>query len=44
VLRDRPSVPMLTLIYDGLQKTNERTRLEAFMEQVHDHFRSCGVS
>ncbi len=30
--------PMLTLIYDGLKKTNEKTRLEAFMEQVRDHF------
>ncbi len=37
-LRQYPGVPMLTLVYDGLKKTNERTRLEAFMEQVHDHF------
>jgi len=44
VLRGRPDVPMLTLVYDGLQKTNERTRLEAFMEQVHDHFRARSVS
>jgi len=29
---------MLTLVYDGLKKTNERTRVEAFMEQVSDHF------
>lgn len=37
-LRDRPGVPMLTLVYDGLKKTNEKTRLEAFMEQVKDRF------
>jgi hypothetical protein len=30
---------MLTLVYDGLKKTNERTRIEAFMEQVHDRFK-----
>lgn len=34
----RPDVPILTLVYDGLKKTNERTRLEAFMGQVHHHF------
>ena len=38
-LKDRRDFPLLTLVYDGLKKTNERTRLEAFMEQVHDHFR-----
>ena len=38
-LRQRPGLPMLTLVYDGLKKTNEKTRLEAFMTQVHDHFR-----
>jgi hypothetical protein len=37
-LKERSSAPMLTLIYDGLKKTNEKTRLEAFMEQVRDHF------
>lgn len=37
-LRKSRRVPMLTLVYDGLKKTNERTRIEAFMEQVHDHF------
>jgi len=36
VLRERGGVPMLTLVYDGLKKTNEKTRLEAFMEQVRD--------
>jgi hypothetical protein len=38
-LKQRPGLPMLTLSYDGLKKTNEKTRLEAFMTQVHDHFR-----
>jgi predicted nucleotide-binding protein (sugar kinase/HSP70/actin superfamily) len=37
-LKKSQRVPMLTLVYDGLKKTNERTRIEAFMEQVHDHF------
>jgi hypothetical protein len=37
-LKERPEVPLLTLVYDGLKKTNEKTRLEAFMEQVRDHF------
>jgi predicted CoA-substrate-specific enzyme activase len=39
-LRQGQNTPMLTLIYDGLKKTNEKTRLEAFMEQVWDHFRN----
>jgi len=37
-LKERPGIPMLTLIFDGLKKTNEKTRLEAFMEQVRDRF------
>ena len=40
-LKDRPGFPMLTLVYDGLKKTNEKTRLEAFMEQVHDQFETA---
>ncbi len=42
VLKEKNRVPMLTLVYDGLKKTNEKTRLEAFMEQVWDHFRTAG--
>jgi predicted CoA-substrate-specific enzyme activase len=38
-LRQGRETPMLTLVYDGLKKTNEKTRLEAFMEQVWDGFR-----
>lgn len=41
-LRDRPGFPLLTLVYDGLKKTNEKTRLEAFMEQVHHRHRALG--
>ena len=37
-LKELSGPPMLTLIYDGLKKTNEKTRLEAFMEQVRDRF------
>jgi len=40
-LKKRPGIPMLTLVYDGLKKTNERTRVEAFMEQVNDHFNNA---
>uniref|UniRef100_A0A7C4ESW8 CoA activase n=1 Tax=Desulfomonile tiedjei TaxID=2358 RepID=A0A7C4ESW8_9BACT len=36
-LKNQPGLPMLTLVYDGLKKTNEKTRIEAFMEQAHDH-------
>ncbi|MGC8603365.1 MAG: acyl-CoA dehydratase activase, partial [Desulfomonilaceae bacterium] len=36
-LKAKPDIPMLTLVYDGLKKTNEKTRIEAFMEQAHDH-------
>lgn len=39
VLKDRVGFPFLTLVYDGLKKTNEKTRIEAFMEQVFDQFR-----
>jgi hypothetical protein len=38
-LRQGRDTPMLTLVYDGLKKTNEKTRLEAFMEQVWDRFK-----
>lgn len=37
-LKAHSNTPMLTLVYDGLKKTNEKTRLEAFMEQVRDRF------
>ncbi|WP_169316365.1 acyl-CoA dehydratase activase [Desulfomonile tiedjei] len=39
-LRNHVNTPMLTLVYDGLKKTNEKTRLEAFMDQVWQHFRA----
>jgi len=34
-LRKDHDVPFLTLQYDGQEETNQRTRLEAFMQQVH---------
>ncbi|MFP4057393.1 MAG: acyl-CoA dehydratase activase [Candidatus Brocadiia bacterium] len=34
LLADHPGVPILTLIYDCLQGTNQTTRLQAFMDQV----------
>ncbi len=38
-IKEKPGIPMLTLVFDGLKKTNEKTRLEAFMEQVRDYFK-----
>ena len=35
--KDIEAVAQLALVYDGLKKTNERTRIEAFMDQVCDH-------
>lgn len=37
-LKAGEGVPMLTLVYEGLKKTNEKTRVEAFMDQVHDYW------
>lgn len=34
VKKDHPDMPMLTLIFEGLDSTHNRTRIEAFMEQV----------
>ena len=34
-LRQHTDIPILTLQYDGQEETNQRTRLEAFMQQVH---------
>jgi predicted CoA-substrate-specific enzyme activase len=36
ILSERKGPPMLTLVYDGLKRTNEKTRLEAFMDQARD--------
>jgi predicted nucleotide-binding protein (sugar kinase/HSP70/actin superfamily) len=42
-LAERGDTPMLTLVYDGLKKTNERTRLEAFMDQAKDRMNRRGA-
>jgi hypothetical protein len=34
VRADHAQAPILTLIYDGLQATNQATRLQAFMSQI----------
>ena len=40
-LQSRHGVPMLTLVYEGLEKTNEKTRLEAFMQQVRNRWETA---
>ncbi len=42
IVKERNCAPMLTLVYDGLKKTNEKTRLEAFMEQAWEHYNTKG--
>lgn len=37
--KDYPNIPKLTLIFEGLKPTHNRTRLEAFMERVSHHKR-----
>jgi predicted CoA-substrate-specific enzyme activase len=34
VQKKRNGIPLLTMIYDGLKQTNEKTRIEAFAHQV----------
>lgn len=34
VQREHNRIPTLTLIYDGLKQTNEKTRIEAFVRQA----------
>ncbi|MFC1924765.1 acyl-CoA dehydratase activase-related protein [Chloroflexota bacterium] len=34
IQREHNRIPMLTLIYDGLKQTNEKTRIEAFVRQA----------
>ncbi len=36
IRRDHPDLPMLTLIFEGLEPTHNRTRLEAFLERVRE--------
>jgi hypothetical protein len=37
VQRERNDIPLLTMIYDGLKQTNEKTRVEAFVHQVKSY-------
>ncbi|TET16216.1 MAG: CoA activase [Dehalococcoidia bacterium] len=37
VQRERNGIPLLTMIYDGLKQTNEKTRIEAFVHQVKSY-------
>jgi predicted nucleotide-binding protein (sugar kinase/HSP70/actin superfamily) len=37
IRRDYNDIPVMTLIYDGLKQTNQKTRLEAFLHQAKLH-------
>jgi len=39
IKREYPGVPNLTLIFEGLNATHNRTRLEAFMERVKENLK-----
>jgi len=38
VQKERDGIPLLTMIYDGLKQTNEKTRVEAFVHQVRSYW------
>ncbi len=38
VQREHNQVPMITMIYEGLKPTNEKTRIEAFVHQVKSYY------
>jgi predicted CoA-substrate-specific enzyme activase len=40
IVQGKYDVPMINLAYDGQSETNVSTRLEAFMHQVNEHFKS----
>jgi len=42
VQRERNNIPLLTMIYDGLKQTNEKTRIEAFVHQVKSYHERYG--
>ena len=44
IQREHSNIPMLTMIYDGLKQTNEKTRIEAFMHQVKSYQERYGNS
>jgi hypothetical protein len=37
IQREHNNIPMITMIYEGLKPTNERTRIEAFMHQAKSY-------
>ena len=38
VQREHNQIPMITMIYEGLKPTNEKTRIEAFVYQVKSYY------
>ncbi|UCC60901.1 MAG: CoA activase [Dehalococcoidia bacterium] len=42
VKKERNGIPLLTMIYDGLKQTNEKTRIEAFVHQVKSYHERYG--
>jgi len=38
IQRDHNQIPMITMIYEGLKPTNEKTRIEAFVHQVKSYY------
>ena len=42
--KDHNMIPVLTITYDGLKATNEKTRIEAFIHQVKNHHRTIMTS
>ncbi len=38
VQREHNQIPMITMIYEGLKPTNEKTRIEAFVHQVKSYY------
>ena len=43
VQREHSRIPLLTVIYDGLKQTNEKTRIEAFMHQAKLYYERHGM-
>jgi predicted nucleotide-binding protein (sugar kinase/HSP70/actin superfamily) len=44
VQKERNGIPLLTMIYDGLKQTNEKTRIEAFAHQAKAYHERFGDS
>lgn len=41
--KEHNAIPVLTITYDGLKATNEKTRIEAFIHQVKNHHRNQSI-